>query len=88
MGTVHPKEKDTNKVFLSRGKKKKKKFTLVRHLVTRRGMSQSSGTPGRTKLTRFKATGVLDTERRAQMRGPAGGGGHRTVTKEVRGDEG
>lgn len=25
MGTVHPKEKDTNKVFLSRGKKKKKK---------------------------------------------------------------
>ena len=55
--------------------------------MTGRGMSQSFGTPGRTKLTRFKATGVLDTERSAQMRGPAGGGGRRTVTKEVRGAE-
>ena len=87
MGTAHPKEKDAHKVSLSRGKGKKKKITVVRHLVTGRGMSQCFGTPGRTKLTRFKATGVLDTERSAQMRGPAGGGGRRTVTKEVRGAE-
>ena len=50
-------------------------------------MSQNSGTPGRTKLTRFKVTGALDIERSAQMRGPEGGGGFRTVTKVVRGEE-
>ena len=50
-------------------------------------MSQSSGTPGRTKLTLFKVTGVLDRERSAQMRGPEGGGGFRTVTKVIRGEE-
>ena len=57
------------------------------HLVTWRGVSQSSETPGRTKLTLFKVTGVLDRERSAQMRGPEGGGGFRTVTKVIRGEE-
>ena len=62
-------------------------ITLVRHLVTWRGVSQNSGTPGRTKLTRFKVTGALDIERSAQMRGPEGGRGFRTVTKVVTGEE-
>ena len=87
MGTVHPKEKDAHKVFLSRGKEKKKKITVVRHLVTGRGMSQSFGDAGKDETDSFKATGVLDTERSAQMRGPAGGGGRTTVTKEVGGVE-
>ena len=85
-GTLHPREKD-NKQGLSPQGEGKNQITLVRHLVTWRGVSQSFGTPGRTKLTRFKATGGLDIDRSAQMRGPKGGGGHRTVTKGVRGEE-